>query len=223
MSFQQLTKKLNALTVEELGNTLTHGFGLLLSVAGLILLVILAKSEGDIWHFISVFIYGGSLIALYSASTLYHGATSPKLKERLQLIDHCCIYVLIAGSYTPFTLVALRGSFGTGLFIFVWFFALIGIIAKVFFHKRFRAASVISYLVMGWIGIIVIQPIFMKLGLAPLVLVVAGGIAYSLGTIFYGWENLRHHHAVWHLFVLAGSILHFLAISIYVIPYVAKL
>ncbi len=223
MSVEQLKTKLNALTVEELANTLTHGFGLVLSIAGLILLIILAKAEGDIWHFFSVFIYGGSLIALYSASTFYHGATSPKLKARLQLIDHCCIYVLIAGSYTPFTLVALRGNFGTGLFIFVWIFALIGILAKVFFHKRFRAASVVSYLVMGWIGIIVAQPVFMKLGLAPLVLIVAGGIAYSLGTIFYGWEKLRHHHAVWHLFVLTGSILHFLAISIYVIPYVAKI
>ncbi len=220
MSYKKLKDKFNDLTIEELANTLTHGFGLLLSVAGLILLVILAKSKGDFWHFTSAFIYGFSLIALYSASTFYHGATSPKLKERLQLFDHCCIYLLIAGTYTPFTLVALRGNFGTGLFIFVWAFASIGILAKVFFHKKFRAASVVSYLVMGWIGIIVVQPIFYKLGLAPLVLVIAGGIAYSLGTLFYRWENLRHHHAVWHLFVLIGSILHFLAISIYVIPYV---
>lgn len=218
MPYYQLKNKLNELTVEELGNTLTHGFGLLLSVAGLVLLIMLAQHEGDVWHTVSAAIYGASLIALYAASMFYHGATSPKLKERLQLIDHCCIYVLIAGSYTPFTLVALRGNFGTGLFIFVWLFALIGIVAKVFFHKRFKAASVISYLVMGWIGIIVVQPIFLKLGLAPLLLVVAGGIAYSVGTLFYRLENMKHHHAVWHLFVLVGSILHFLAISLYVIP-----
>lgn len=223
MSHKTIKNKLNALTIEELANTLTHGLGLLLSIAGLIFLVILANSKGDIWHITSALIYGGSLISLYAASTFYHGVTSPKLKNRLQLIDHCCIYLLIAGTYTPFTLVALDGNLGTGLFIFVWAFAMVGILAKVFFHKRFRAASVISYLVMGWIGIIVVQPIFLKLGLAPLILVVAGGIAYSLGTIFYRWEKLHHHHAVWHLFVLVGSILHFLAISIYVIPFVVKI
>ncbi|MEZ5424721.1 MAG: hemolysin III family protein [Pyrinomonadaceae bacterium] len=214
---------MNEMTVEEVANTLTHGFGLFLSVAGLILLIILAGFNADAWHIASAVIYGLSLTALYAASTLYHGATSPELKEKLRILDHCCIYLLIAGTYTPFTLVALRGSLGMGLFISVWAFALFGIIFKIFFHHRFRAASVISYLVMGWIGVIAVQPLFVKLGLVPLILVVAGGIAYSLGTIFFGWKSLRHHHAIWHLFVLAGSVLHFLAISIYVIPSVAGL
>lgn len=223
MPYKLVKNQLNEMTVEEVANTLTHGFGLLLSVAGLVFLVVLASFRADPWHIASAVIYGLSLIALYSASTFYHGATSPELKEKLRLVDHCCIYLLIAGTYTPFILIALRGSFGTGLFIFVWAFALLGIAFKIFFHHRFRAASVISYLVMGWIGIVVVQPLFLKLGLIPLILVVAGGLAYSLGTVFYGWKSLRHHHAIWHLFVLTGSILHFLAISIYVIPLVAVL
>ena len=218
-----IKKHLKTLTIEELANTLTHGFGLVLSLFGFVLLVYLAKIYGDFWHIFSCLIYGLSLIALYTASTLYHSVTSPKAKERLQLIDHCGIYLLIAGTYTPFTLIALRGNFGSSLFAFVWIFALIGICLKIFFHNRIRAASVISYLVMGWIGIIAVQPIYQNLGAAPLFLVVIGGLAYTLGTIFYGWSSLKHHHAVWHLFVLAGSISHFLAISIYVVPYVTNL
>lgn len=211
------------MTVEEVANTLTHGIGLLLSVAGLIFLVILASIKGDVLHIASAVIYGLSMIALYGASTLYHGTTSPALKTKLQMVDHCCIYLLIAGTYTPFTLVALRGAFGTGLLILVWAFAVFGIAFKLLFHKKFRAASVISYLVMGWIGLFAVQPLFLKLGLAPLILIAAGGIAYTLGTIFYGWKSLLHHHAIWHVFVLTGSVLHFLAISIYVIPMVAVL
>lgn len=211
------------LTIEELANTLTHGFGFLLSLFGLGLLIYLASIYGDIWYIVSAVIYGLSLIALYSASTFYHGATSPKLKEKLQLLDHCCIYLLIAGTYTPFTLIALRGTFGNSLFLVVWLFAIVGIGIKIFFHNRIPAASVISYLVMGWIGIIAVQPLYNILGLAPLILILVGGIAYTLGTIFYGWNSLKHHHAVWHVFVLGGSILHFLAIAIYVLPYTVNL
>lgn len=218
-----LIKNFKNLSIEEVANALTHGFGLILSLFGLGLLIYLASIHGDFWHILSSVVYGMSLVILYSASTFYHSASSPNLKKTLQLIDHCCIYLLIAGTYTPFTLVALRGTFGTGLFILVWLFALGGIIFKVFFHHKFRAASVISYLVMGWIGIVAVEPLFSRLGLAPLILVVAGGLAYSLGTIFYGWESLKHHHAVWHLFVLGGSILHFLAIAIYVLPYAVNL
>jgi hemolysin III len=218
-----INKLTSKLTIEELANTLTHGFGFLLSLFGLGLLIYLASIYGDIWYIVSAVIYGLSLIALYSASTFYHGATSPKLKEKLQLLDHCCIYLLIAGTYTPFTLIALRGTFGNSLFLVVWLFALVGIGIKIFFHNRIPAASVISYLVMGWIGIIAVQPLYNILGLAPLILILVGGIAYTLGTIFYGWNSLKHHHAVWHLFVLGGSILHFLAIAIYVLPYTVNL
>jgi hemolysin III len=218
-----LKSHLQKLTIEEIANTLTHGFGLILSLFGLVLLVFLAGHYGDFWHILSCVIYGLSLVVLYTASTLYHSATSPKLKERLQLIDHCCIYLLIAGTYTPFTLIALRGNFGSGLFAVVWLFALVGIGLKIFLHNRIPAASVISYLVMGWIGIIAVQPLYERLGFAPLILIVVGGLTYTLGTIFYAWKSLKHHHAVWHLFVLGGSILHFLAISIYVLPYAINL
>lgn len=218
-----LFKNIKNLSIEELANTLTHGFGLILSLFGLGLLIYLASIYGDIWYIVSAVIYGLSLIALYSASTFYHGATSPELKQKLQLIDHCCIYLLIAGTYTPFTLIALRGTFGNSLFLVVWAFAVIGIGIKIFLHDRIPAASVISYLVMGWIGIIAVQPLYQALGLIPIALIVVGGLVYTLGTIFYGWKSLKHHHAVWHLFVLGGSICHFLAISIYVFTHAVNL
>lgn len=213
-------RTLKNLSIEEAANTLTHGFGLFLSLIGLVLLIYLASIYGDLWYIVSAVIYGLSLIALYSASTFYHGATTPHLKEKLRLLDHCCIYLLIAGTYTPFTLIALRGTFGSSLFVLIWVFALAGIGIKVFLHDRIPGASVISYLVMGWLGIIAVEPLFSILGIMPLILVITGGISYSLGTIFFGWSSLKHHHAIWHLFVLAGSIFHFLAISIYVMPYV---
>ncbi len=213
-----IKRQLEKMSIEETANTLTHGFGLLLSIIGLILLVTLASLKGDLWYIASAVIYGFSLIALYAASTLYHSATSPELKEKLRLIDHCCIYLLIAGTYTPFTLIALSGSFGNSLFILVWAFAIVGIGLKVFLHNRIPAASVISYLVMGWIGIIAVRPLYETLGFMPIALIVIGGLVYTLGTIFYGWKSLKHHHAIWHLFVLMGSLFHFLAISIYIFP-----
>ncbi|HEY0048750.1 MAG TPA: hemolysin III family protein [Pyrinomonadaceae bacterium] len=217
-----LKAKLLSSPIEEIANTVTHGFGLFLSIIGFIILVWLASTGGGAWHITGSVIYGSSLVILYAASTFYHGATSPKLKQTLQIVDHCCIYLLIAGSYTPITLIVLRGAFGQSLFAFVWAFAVAGILLKVFFGKRFMIASVFSYLLMGWIGVVAIQPLFAALGFMPIALIVAGGIAYSLGVIFFAWKGFRHHHAIWHLFVLAGSICHFLAIAIYVIPYAVK-
>jgi hemolysin III len=218
-----LKARIEQLTVEELANTLTHGFGLLLSLAGFGFLIFLSGQKGDFLYVASSILYGLSLIVLYSASTFYHGALSPKLKRRLQIADHCCIYLLIAGTYTPFTLVVLRGSVGEGLFILVWSFAFVGILLKIIFGKRFPIASVLSYLVMGWLGVVAVQPLFTALGLIPIALIVAGGAAYSLGVIFFAWKSIKHHHAIWHLFVLAGSFLHFLAIAIYVIPFSAQI
>jgi hemolysin III len=214
--------RLKDLTIEEFANTITHGFGLLLSVVGFVVLVVLASVKGDFWYVLSSILYGLSLVTLYAASTFYHSATSPKQKKILQIVDHCCIYVLIAGSYTPFTLVVLREGIGQKLFIFVWAFALIGISLKLIFGDRFPIISTLSYLLMGWIGIVAVQPLFAALGFAPIALIVAGGIAYSIGVIFFAWHSLKHHHAIWHIFVLAGSIFHFLAIAIYVIPYSLK-
>jgi hemolysin III len=214
--------RLKELTVEEFANTITHGFGLLLSIAGFIFLVVMAGVKGDFWYIASGVLYGLSLVTLYAASTFYHSAVSPEQKRRLQIVDHCCIYILIAGSYTPFALIVLREGIGQNLFIFVWAFALLGIASKLIFGKRFPVLSVASYVVMGWIGIVAVEPLFAALGLAPVALVVAGGIAYTIGVIFFAWHSIKHHHAIWHVFVLLGSIFHFLAIAIYVIPYAVK-
>jgi hemolysin III len=210
--------RLKELTVEEFANTLTHGFGLVLSVAAFVFLLAMAILKGDGWYIASAVLYGLSLVTLYAASTFYHCEISPERKRRLQIVDHCCIYILIAGSYTPFTLIVLRDGIGQNLFIFVWAFALLGIASKLIFGKRFPVLSVLSYVVMGWIGIIAVQPLFAALGFAPVALVVAGGLAYSVGVVFFAWKSIRHHHAIWHVFVLMGSIFHFLAIAIYVQP-----
>jgi hemolysin III len=214
--------RLKELTIEEFANTITHGFGLVLSIAAFVFLVVLACVKGDFWHITSSVLYGLSLVVLYAASTFYHSAVSPEQKRRLQIVDHCCIYVLIAGSYTPFTLIVLRDGIGQNLFIFVWAFAIFGIVSKLFFGKRFPIISVMSYLVMGWIGLVAVEPLFAALGFAPIALVVAGGLAYTVGVIFFAWKSIKHHHAIWHIFVLMGSIFHFLAIAIYVIPYAVK-
>lgn len=212
-----ITGRLEELSIEEVANSLTHGFGLLLSVAGFVFLVSLAAIKGDGWHIASSIVYGSSLVILYAASTLYHSAVSPELKHTLQLVDHCCIYLLIAGSYTPFLLVVLRGTLGFGLLAFVWAFAMFGIAMKVIFRGRFNAVGVVSYLAMGWIGVIAIQPLYLALGIAPLILIIAGGLSYTLGVIFFGWKSIKHHHAIWHGFVLGGSVFHFLAIALYVL------
>lgn len=212
-----LKARFEKMSVEEVANTLTHGFGLVLSIAGLVFLLTLAVVKGDGWHIAAAIVYGLSLVILYSASTFYHGAVSPELKRKLQIVDHCCIYLLIAGSYTPFLLVVLRGTFGIALLATVWAFALFGIAMKVIFWGRFNAAGVASYLVMGWIGVLAVYPLYNAIGAAPLGLVIGGGLSYSVGVIFFGWHSLKHHHAIFHLFVLAGSILHFAAISVYVL------
>lgn len=218
-----LITKLKNLSIEELANTITHGFGLVLSIAGFIFLAMLAVFKGDFWHIFSSIIYGLSLITLYAASTFYHGAVSGDLKKKLQIIDHCCIYLLIAGSYTPFTLIVLHGTFGNLLFIFAWTFAIVGILMKVFFFERFAVAQILSYVVMGWVGALAIYPLFSALGLTAISLIIIGGLAYSIGVIFFAWEKLPHNHAIWHLFVLTGSICHFLVIALWVIPYVKNL
>lgn len=210
---------LNNLSVEELANTITHGFGLMLSVVGFVVLVILAALRGDGLSVTGCAIYGLSLVVLYAASTIYHGTIHAIRKKKLQIADHCGIYLLIAGSYTPFALLVIRGAFGRNLLITVWMIALAGIVAKLIMRDRWPAVSVVSYLVMGWIGIVAIGPLLAALGSAAIALVVAGGVAYSLGVIFFAWNRIPHNHAIFHLFILAGSILHYIAIVIYVVPY----
>jgi len=211
--------RLNAMTVEEVANTLTHGLGLALSLVGFCVLFALAVYRGDVWHIASSVVYGISLVVLYSASTIYHSTITPRRKEVLQLVDHCCIYLLIAGSYTPFLLTVLREGIGPGLLIFVWTVAAGGIALKLMFRRRLQGLGIGLYLVLGWVGVFAVQPLFTALGLVPLLLILAGGISYTCGMIFFGWKAIRHHHAIFHVFVLGGSILHYFAIVLYVVPH----
>ena len=211
------------LSVEELANTITHGFGLVLSLAGFIVLVTLAGLRGEPLLIAACLVYGFSLIVLYAASTIYHGTTSPELKHALRLVDHCCIYLLIAGTYTPFASVIIDDTIGRSVLAAIWFFAIGGILLKLLFRDRFQALSVILYLVMGWLGVLAIQPMLETLGVVPVVLAIAGGVLYSLGVVFYALHRMPHNHAVFHVFVLAGSILHFVAIVMFVVPYGANL
>ncbi len=209
--------KLQELSAEEVANTVTHGFGLTLSLAGFLALLVVAGLGGNPLVIAGAAIYGTSLVTLYAASTVYHSSTSP-LKKKLQVLDHCCIYLLIAGSYTPFAIVLADRWIGPGLLAAVWSLAVAGIVAKIFIGARFQFISVIAYLAMGWLGVFAIEPLLQTIGYVPITLIVAGGIAYSLGVIFFAWTRLRHHHAVFHVFVLAGSILHYAAIVLYVVP-----
>lgn len=213
-----IRKRLNELPVEEVANTLTHGFGLVLSLVGFVILVAIAVIRGTALDIFGCVIFGSSLVLLYAASTIYHSTTSLDLKKLLQVVDHCCIYLLIAGSYTPFGLT-ISGPLGQNLLILIWVFALAGIAAKVVFRNRFPIVYVTSYLVMGWIGVFAIEPLSQAIGFAPIALIVAGGVAYSLGVIFFAWKRIPHHHAIFHLFVLAGSIFHYAAVVLYVVPF----
>jgi hemolysin III len=207
------------LSVEEFANTVTHGFGLLLSILGFIGLLTIAIVNGGKLLTISFVIYGLSLVILYAASTSYHSTTSPELKRKLQVLDHCGIYLLIAGSFTPFGLLVLGGTtLGTGLLVAIWTLAICGIASKLLLGNRFTAIAVVSYVVMGWLGVLGIQPIFETLGIVAASLAVAGGISYTVGVIFFAWTRLPHSHAIFHVFVLLGSILHYAAVVFYVRP-----
>ncbi|MBK7933980.1 MAG: hemolysin III family protein [Pyrinomonadaceae bacterium] len=211
--------KLKVLPIEELANTITHGFGLMLSVIGLAVLVVLAGLNGDRWSLFSCVVYGLSLVVLYAASTFYHSATSHRAKKNLQVVDHCCIYLLIAGSYTPFGMVIIDDPLGRSLMAGIWGFAAVGILVKLLIRDRFPAINVISYLLMGWLGVFAVQPLFNALGLMPVALTIAGGVAYSLGVVFFPWTSIKHHHAIFHVFILLGSIIHYAAVVLYVVPH----
>lgn len=203
---------------EEIANSVTHGIGIFLAVAGLGVLTAFASVFGNAWHIVSASIFGAMLILLYTASTLYHSVRAVRLKAVLQSLDHCAIYLLIAGTYTPFTLVSLRGPWGWSLFGVVWALAIGGIGFEMTPFRRHRAVSIGLYLCMGWAILAAIRPLWSHVAPGGLVLLLAGGIAYTLGTGFYVLRRLQYHHAIWHVFVLAGSMLHFFAILLYVIP-----
>jgi len=204
--------------LEETFNSITHGIGALTSIAGLVLLIVFSSIYGSTSHIISCTIFGVTLVLLYTASTLYHSFQKPNIKHFFKILDHSCIYVLIAGTYTPFMLVTLRGVLGWTIFAAVWFMALAGILFKVFFVHRFQIISTIAYVAMGWIIVLAIKPLFQTLQSGGIIWLICGGLAYTLGVIFYAWKKIPFNHAIWHLFVLTGSTCHFFAVLFYVVP-----
>jgi hemolysin III len=205
-------------TREELANSLTHGLGAVLSVAGLVLLTVYSALYGNVWHVVSTAIFGVTLVLLYSASTVYHSLGGESLKPLLQRFDHAAIFLLIAGSYTPFVLVPLRGPWGWSLFGIVWGLAVVGVALKFWFAGRFKLVSTLIYIGMGWLVVIAIKPLMAALPAGGVKLLVAGGLCYTGGAVFYLWKRLPYHHAVWHLFVLGGSACHWAAVFFYVVP-----
>ncbi|MDF2155098.1 hemolysin III family protein [Vibrio sp. CAU 1672] len=204
---------------EELANTFTHGLGMIFGIVGLILLLVkAADSQADTLTITSLAVYGASMILLFLASTLYHAIPYPQAKRWLKTFDHSAIYLLIAGSYTPFLLVSLRTPLAIGLMIVIWTIALLGIIMKVAFVYRFKKFSLVTYLVMGWLSLIVIYQLAVTLEIGGLTLLALGGIVYSLGVIFYVAKRIPFNHAIWHGFVLAGCVCHFFAIYWFVEP-----
>ncbi|HEX3527802.1 MAG TPA: hemolysin III family protein [Thermoanaerobaculia bacterium] len=203
---------------EEIAHSATHGLGIVLSIAGLIAMILVSERSRDVRHVVASVVYGLTLILLYLASTLYHGIPSPRAKRVLKVLDHSAIYLLIAGTYTPFTLISLRGGLGWTLFGLIWGLALLGITLKVAAIGRFRWLSIVLYLGMGWLVVVALNPLARAVSPAGVRLLFCGGISYTLGVLFYTWRRLPYHHAVWHLFVLAGSVFHFFAVLLYVLP-----
>jgi hemolysin III len=203
---------------EEVTNAVTHGTGLALSFAGLVVLVVMASPQGDAWRIVSAAIYGSTLVLLYAASTLYHSVPAPRAKAVFRTMDHAAIYLLIAGTYTPFTLVNLRGGWGWALFGTVWGLALFGAVLEAVAKHRVRILSHILYVGLGWLVAIAIKPLLDSVATGGLLLLVAGGVAYTGGVVFYASKKVPFNHAIWHVFVLAGSVCHFFAVLLFVIP-----
>ena len=205
-------------SLEEIANAITHGIGLLLSIAGFVVLLVLAALRGTAWHMVACSIYGATLICLYAASTLYHAVISPRVKRALRIFDHSAIYLLISGTYTPFLLVSLRGPWGWSLLGVIWGLALAGVLFKFWFVERFAILSTVVYIAMGWLVVIAAKPVITHLSLTAIIWLLAGGLAYTGGVIFFAAKRIPYSHAIWHLFVLAGSICHYFAVLSTVIP-----
>jgi len=197
---------------EEIANSVTHGIGAVLSLAGGITLIVLAALHGSAWHVVSFSIFGATALLLYLASTLYHSLPQPNAKRILQMFDHAAIYLFIAGSYTPFMLVNLRNAWGWSVLIIVWVCALLGMILKFVCIEKFEMISLLLYVGMGWLCVVVFKDLVPQLSRLSILFLVLGGLSYTFGLIFYRWEKLRYSHAIWHLFVLMGSIFHYFSI-----------
>jgi hemolysin III len=201
---------------EEIANSISHGIGAALSIAALVTLVVFASRRGDILRVVSLSIYGTTLIVMYLSSTLYHSFSNPRTKHFFRILDHSSIYLLIAGSYTPIVLVAMRGAWGWTIFGIVWTMAVCGIVAKIFLTGRYGIVSVILYIAMGWIIVLAIKPMIQSVPWKLFIWLLIGGLSYTFGIIFYAWEKMPYNHTVWHLFVLGGSIAHFIGILLYI-------
>ena len=203
---------------EEKINIISHAIGFILSIVAFVFLVTHAALHGDVWHIISFSIFGASLIILYAASTFYHSAKKPELRKRMKIIDHASIYVLVAGTYTPFTLVTLNGTLGWVIFGSSWGLALTGIILKLFFTGRYNLISTSMYVFMGWIIVFAIKPLINILPSEGFLWLLAGGISYTIGAILYSIKKIKFNHAIFHMFVLTGSFCHFISVFFYVLP-----
>ncbi|MBN2049300.1 MAG: hemolysin III family protein [Spirochaetales bacterium] len=196
-------------TGEEIANSITHGIGALLSLAGLVLLVLRAALRGDAWAVVGFSVFAFAAMNLYTASTLYHALTGPRVKRVFRILDHTSIYILIAGTYTPVTLAAMRGPWGWTVFGVVWGIAISGILFEIFLMGKFKKLSLVLYILLGWIIVLAWKPMTRMVSPAFIRWLIAGGGAYTAGTVFYAWKRLPYGHAIWHLFVLGGTVLHF--------------
>jgi hemolysin III len=203
---------------EEIANAITSGIGTALSIAGLVVMVVYAALDGGPWHVISVSIFGTALILSHLSSTLYHAVAPAQAKSVLKVFDHLAIYVLIAGTYTPFTLVNLRGLWGWTLFVLIWSLAIGGVVIKLTRLNDVKYLSTAFYVAMGWTVVLVIGPVIDNVAMGGVWLLLAGGISYTVGVLFYAWNRLPYNHAIWHVFVIGGSVFHFFAVLFYVIP-----
>lgn len=197
-------------TSEEIANSITHGIGVVVSIVGLVLLVVFSAKKNDVWRVTSFSIYGATMIMLFLASTLYHSFTNIYVKKFFRIIDHSSIFLLIAGTYTPIVLLAIKGAWGWSIFGVVWGLTLFGIIFEIFFMGRFKVVSIGLYLLMGWIVVVAIKPMIENVPKEMLFYLLGGGLFYSLGIIFYVNKKMKYHHAIWHVFVLAGAVCHFI-------------
>ena len=204
---------------EEIAHSIIHGIGAILAIAGLVILIVNAAAFGSARQIVSCSIFGAALVLLYSASTLYHGIQHPKAKKVLRVIDHSSIYLLIAGTYTPFTLVNMQGTWGWSLFGIIWLAAFLGIILQFLPLRRFSSVRLILYVAMGWAALVAIKPLSASVPVSALTLIEAGGLSYTVGIVFYLWHRLPYHHAIWHVFVLSGSVLHYLAVLLSMKPH----
>ena len=203
---------------EEIANSITHGIGAALATAALTILLVFASLKGDAWRVVSFAIYGTSLILMYTSSTLYHAFTHKKAKRYFRIMDHSSIFLLIAGTYTPITLLALRNTdWGWTIFGLIWGMAILGILFKFMFYGKLEKLSVVFYVLMGWLAVIAIKPMLANLPTGLLIWIAIGGLSYTLGIIFYSWTKLPYSHSIWHLFVLGGSISHFFGILFYLV------